>query len=81
MHVHYGSEEAHKAKLVKGLATLGPDFLASLCWWCDGSTKREFESCNVCSDNGYGSALGLLVGGKPAPVSVVNQVLIAGGGQ
>lgn len=81
MYVHYGEGPAHKEKLVRGLAALGPGFLAQLCWWCNGTTRHEFESCDVCAnDRAYGTGLGLLLCGKPAPVSVVNQVLIAAEG-
>ena len=78
MHIPYGEGEAHAERLKRGLSALGPDFVASLCWWCDGTTVRKFEPCNVCGRGRlYGSALGLLIGNEPAPESVVNQVLIA----
>lgn len=39
---------------------------------------RKFEHCRVCGEGRiYGAALGLLMGTKPAPESVVNQVLVA----
>lgn len=73
----YGRENEHKAQLEAGLKALGPKFLAQLCWWCDGTTRHKYESCNVCGKHGYCLGLGLLVGNEPAPHSVVNQVLVA----
>lgn len=79
MHVTYGHEEAHAELLRTGLTRLGPNFLAEICYWCKGTTHHAFEHCSVCGDRKpYGTALGLLVNGKPAPESVVNQVLVAG---
>lgn len=80
MHVAYGEGKEHAARLARGLARLGPDFLAKLCYWCDGTGTRKFEGCDVCMDKklGYGSALGLLIGNTAAGQSVVNQVLVAG---
>lgn len=69
--------QAHKLRLTRGLAKLGPDFCAQICWWCKGTTRHEYESCDVCGPH-YGMATGLLVFSQPAPASVVNQVLIAG---
>lgn len=77
MHVPYGKGNEHKVQLERGLKILGPKFLASLCWWCDGTTTRKFERCTVCGKYGYGTELGLLIGNEPAPQSVVNQVLVA----
>lgn len=78
MHVHYDESVAHAERLVRGLAVLGPNFLAKLCWWCNGTTRHNFECCDVCAhERTYGMGLGLLLCGKPAPESVVNQVLMA----
>lgn len=79
MHVPYGEGPAHAERLKRGLARLGPEFAASLCWWCEGTTVRKFEHCDICWDKhlGYGSALGMLIGKAPAGQSVVNQVLVA----
>lgn len=80
MHVTYGTTDLHAQKLKRGLAALGPDFCAILCWWCEGTTMRKHEHCTVCGEGKfYGSALGLLTPGnsKPASESVVNQVLVA----
>lgn len=80
MHIPYGEGERHAARLARGLAKMPPDFLAKLCWWCDGTTTRKFAHCDVCGKGGYGTALGLLIGNEPAGQSVVNQVLVAAGG-
>lgn len=79
MHVTLGNETKHADLLRKGLKILGPGFAAEICWWCNGTTMRNFEHCDVCGKGKpYGSALGLLVGGsQPASESVVNQVLVA----
>lgn len=78
-HITYGDGPKHAEKLKRGLAALGPGFLAFLCWWCDGTGTRQFECCNVCGKGKqYGCSLGLLTGdSKPASESVVNQVLVA----
>ena len=78
MHVTYGTEVEHQAKLKLGLQKLGKSFVAQLCWKCDGLTKAPFEPCSICGKGRYyGSSLGLLIGNEPAPESVVNQVLVA----
>ncbi len=78
MFVTYGEGNKHAERLKRGLAILGPPFVAKLCWWCHGTTTHQFESCDVCGkDRAYGTALGLLIGNTPAPESVVNQVLVA----
>lgn len=74
---HESERKHHKAQLERGLAKLGPDFCAQICWWCNGTTRHNFESCDVCGAH-YGLATGLIVFSKPAPASIVNQVLIAG---
>jgi hypothetical protein len=79
MHITYGTEREHAAALRRGLQCLGKEFLAEVCWWCDGTGTREFECCSVCGKGRpYGTALGLLTSdSRPAPESVVNQVLVA----
>jgi hypothetical protein len=79
MFVSWNEREAHAEALKRGLARLGPDFAAQLCWWCEGTTSHRFEHCSVCGYGKFcGTALGLLQGdSKPAPESVVNQVLVA----
>jgi hypothetical protein len=79
--ITYGEEETHAAKLRAGLAKLSPQFVAEVCWWCDGTGRHKFEHCTVCgADKMYGTALGLLINNRPAPESVVNQVLVAADG-
>lgn len=80
-HITYGDGPKHAERLKRGLAALGPNFLAFLCWWCDGTGNHKFECCNVCGKGKqYGASLGLLTGhNMPAPESVVNQVLVAAG--
>lgn len=80
MHVTWGQFDQHAEKLKVGLAKLGPEFVAKICWWCDGTTQRKFQNCDVCGKGKvYGCSLGLLIGNEPAPESVVNQVLAAAG--
>lgn len=69
----------HADKLKVGLILLGPEFVARLCYWCEVTTLHYPDGyCDVCGRNKpYGTALGLLVGDKPASDSVVNQVLVA----
>lgn len=78
MHITYGTESIHAAKLKAGLAKLGPSFVATICYWCDGTGHRKYECCDVCGrGRPYGTSLGLLINNTPAPESVVNQVLVA----
>lgn len=78
MHVPLDQMDEHAIKLRAGLAALGPDFVAEICYWCEGKTMRKCEHCSVCGlGEFYGTALGLLIGNRPAPESVVNQVLVA----
>jgi len=79
--ITYGEEEAHAAKLRVGLAKLGPNFVAEVCWWCNGTGRHNYEHCDVCGKSKfYGTALGLLINNEPAPESVVNQVIVAADG-
>lgn len=76
MHVTYNKTDEHAVMLQLGLEILGPEFLAQLCWNCKGTTGHKFSHCDICGrDKPYGTALGLLMGNRPAPESVVNQVL------
>lgn len=78
MHVEWGKEDEHAGDLKRGLDVLGPEFVARICFWCEGRTTRKFSSCDVCGRGLiYGCSVGLLVGDKPAPESVVQQVLEA----
>lgn len=77
MIIDWNKRQEHADKLKRGLTILGPTYVAQLCWWCDGTTARNFEHCSVCGKDGYASALGLLINNQSAPRSVVNQVLVA----
>lgn len=78
-HIAYGDGTKHALQLKGGLEALGPNFLAFLCWWCNGTGTHKFECCHVCGKGKqYGGSLGLLQGNNmPASESVVNQVLVA----
>lgn len=79
--------EAHAAKLKLGLAKLGDNFLAHLCWSCHGQCEyedtythgcgkgyyRAFGPCEYCGETG------LQQGDRPAPKSILAQVLKAAG--
>lgn len=78
MRIEWGKGEDHAGDLKRGLDVLGPNFVAIICWWCDGTTTRKFSPCDVCGKGLiYGCSVGLLVGNQPAPESVVQQVLEA----
>lgn len=78
MMVEWGKFDEHATALRLGLSRMVPGFHATICWWCDGTTVHKFECCDVCGKGRqYGTALGLLINNKPAPESVVNQVLEA----
>lgn len=85
-HIVYGSEKEHAANLHAGLMLLGPDFYAKVCPICQGEGQHEqlytagcgggyFKSMGGCD---YCEGHGLLQGTKPAPSSVVVQVVNAG---
>ena len=77
--------EAHQQQLKRGLAKMPDNFTACLCFWCEGTgankeynvlTKdfqRTWYSCKECSGLGLEWAPR-----KPAGLSVLNQVLVAG---
>lgn len=82
-HFHPHVEE-HSLNLTRGLARLPDDFTARICEVCLG--KGEYEQTYCDGPNGsmrltggcdYCDGMGLLVGSKPAPMSVVQQVLNA----
>lgn len=75
--IAFENQPGYRAKLIAGLAVLGSAFSAKLCWWCDGLTYRNYDHCDICGKDGYGTAKGLLIENDPAPASVVNQVLVA----
>lgn len=86
---NYDDPKGHAEMLRRGLAALGPNFLAMLCCLCEGEGQykqmynpghggRLFASmgkCDLCD------GLGLTQGGKPAPLSVLHQVLNAAAGE
>lgn len=80
------NKKQHSANLAAGLLMLGPEFTAKICSICDGHGEREqtytagcgggyFKSMGPCE---YCEEHGLLQNGKPAPISVVIQVINAG---
>ena len=70
------NRKEHADKLKLGLSKLGSEFRAILCWWCKGTTYRDFEHCSVCGKNKYSEGNGLLwCNSEPAPDSVAHQVL------
>lgn len=82
---NYDDPKGHAARLIRGLAALGPNFLASLCVLCKGEGQRQqmynpghggrlYPSMGKCD---YCDGLGLTQNGKPAPLSVMHQVLNA----
>jgi hypothetical protein len=78
MPIEWGKEHEYQGDLKRGLDVLGPDFVARICFWCDGMTKKDFAPCDVCGKGRiYFCSTGLLIGNEPAPDSVVNQVLEA----
>jgi hypothetical protein len=84
--IAYGRTEEHAKELRRGLEALGPNFLAQLCPLCNGEGQyrqvynlgcgqgmtRSLGGCDYCGK------LGLLQGSKPAPLSVMYQVIEAG---
>lgn len=81
MYIPYKKVNEHAALLKQGLAKLPNNFTAFVCWWCEGTTIRNFESCSVCCKEGWhGNGL-LYPGSVPAPDSVAYQVLNAAKGE
>lgn len=84
--IPYGHEIKHAAALSAGLACLPSGFSAVLCEVCNGHGQYEQTytagcgggyfrmkgACNCCEETG------LLQNGRPAPISVIHQVLNAG---
>lgn len=82
---NYDDPKGHADKLRRGIAALGPNFLAAVCGLCEGEGQyrqnynmgcgmgmsRMMGKCSYCD------GLGLVLGGKPAPLSVMHQVLNA----
>jgi hypothetical protein len=85
--IAYGKEKEHAAALVKGFYALPLGFNAELCHGCGGEGQRRqmftagcgggyFHSmagCDICDGTG------VMQGGRPAPMSVLNQILTAAG--
>lgn len=83
--IAYGRTQEHAAALRRGLEVLGPRFVAEVCSLCEGhgqyrqvynmgcgmGMQRSMGGCDYCGK------LGLLQAGKPAPLSVMYQVLNA----
>ena len=77
--------EAHASALIRGLERLGPNFLARLCSSCGGTTVYRQRYNAGCGAGYYHSdgpcdwcdSTGLMLGTKPAPKTVVAQVLNA----
>lgn len=75
----------HADALRRGLTKLGPTFFASICY-CEGHGEIV-QHYNVGCGGGFIRMMGphdfcggrgLLQGDQPAPLSVLNQVLVAG---
>ena len=72
-------------KLKQGLSLMRPGFAAELCWRCDGVGEYDqlynmgcgMGMSNWKGDCEYCKGVGLLQGDKPAPPSVINQVITA----
>lgn len=85
--IPYGQNEEHAAKLERGLKNLPSDFVAQLCYVCRGQGQYKQMYTAGCGGGYYSSMgeceycerTGLLIENKPAPVSVMYQVLNAAG--
>jgi len=86
---YLGTEEQrqeHVKALMRGLDHMPDYFLADMCWGCAGTTRRRqmfthgcgggyyhsMDDCDICGGEG------LLMGSRPVPTSVTEQVLVAG---
>lgn len=71
----------------RGLAKLGPEFRARICYFCDGAGAYEQTYTAGCGMGYYRSrgrcdhcaGTGLIQGSQPAPASVRAQVINAAG--
>jgi hypothetical protein len=84
--IAYGRAEEHAAALKRGLAQMVPGFTATLCRGCGGAgtpLNGGFgRACEECGGMGLCQGIGRPYGWRrPAPLSVVNQVLVAGNGE
>lgn len=81
--IAYGREKTHAAALKLGLSSLPPNFVAEVCGVClgEGAYRQLFNAgCGggmyyMYSGCDYCDGTGLTVAGRPAPSSVVAQVL------
>lgn len=81
--VAYPNQKAHAAALKRGLRLMVPGFTAELCAVCggEGSRSQWGPACDCCGGQGLCQGTGHpYTYQRPAPVSVTNQVLHAGGG-
>lgn len=84
--IAYGQTAEHAETLTKGLARLGPNFLATICPICKGFGECQQRYTAGCGSGSYTTvggcdycgATGPLQGNREAPDSVREQVLIAG---
>lgn len=84
--IAYGRTAEHAAALKRGLERMCEGFTAELCGICEGHGERRqrYIEGMMMGPCDYCGATGLRQGDEvraPAPLSVVNQVLVAGGGQ
>lgn len=85
MHHTWGMNDEHAKRLKLGLARMKPGFLAEICWACKGTGRYEQSYNAGCGmgyyrmngDCEYCKSRGLLMAAGPAPLSVVNQVIVA----
>lgn len=83
--IAHGREDEHAAELKAGLAKLPSNFIAEICWGCDGrgASKQLFTAgCgggyyHTISGCDYCNGTGLLQCDLAAPASVREQVLTA----
>jgi hypothetical protein len=88
-YIPYGEGEEHAKTLKNGLAALPSDFRAELCFMCEGIGEyeqtytvgcgggyyRSMGKCDYCGGIGLRQGDGFIA---PAPLSVLEQVLVAG---
>lgn len=79
MYIPFEKRKSHAEQLKLGLSKMPDNFTATLCWWCEGTTAKNYEHCSVCGHaTGYANNNGLLwPGSVPARDSVAYQVLNA----
>ena len=83
--IPFGQEAAHAAALKLGLSRLRPDYIAEVCGICNGRGEYDQSYTAGCGGGYYRSSgpcdycerTGLTQRNRPAPGSVVNQVLVA----